>query len=257
MMYSPENNQFLNIAQNWFESLNSLAKTKYPDKYLTFFGEYSPFRHGDTEMEHFKIVSEALKNEYKAIKSNIEDLDNDKWYLLIRDYIYFLSMCEKGFMYNANTEIGYEVSYKIDKSFDRYTLSVDGGEANITYSFQDSSINLPGIDINAVQDDEDPLGFIKEDMPKKDIDTVLFIEVNIKRETGSSNQFKFIYSSEVPYIDKWDKISLDVAKELTKRFIINNFKNILVNVIFQKSRLATTEWNNELFLSYMKGIFDD
>ena len=97
----------------------------------------------------------------------------------------------------------------------------------------------------------------REDMPKKDIDTVLFIEVNIERETNTSNQFKFIYSSEVPYIDKWDKVSLDVAKELTKRFIINNFKNILLNVIFQKSRLVTTEWNNELFLGYMKGIFDD
>ena len=245
MIYDNKNNKFTDLAYSWFNLLEDISSIE-PKRTLKDMEEYERLdKHMDrVECNVFKRMISSINGDYLSCIKDLESTDN-KWFLTVRDYIYFVKICEKIFMFN-NSEEESDLFAKIDDLKDLFYLELTNSEYKIKISFQDSSINMPGSH-TGIPDDDDPLGFMKE--PSRDeINYVLFINIDTYRDFGEkmTDSFKFIYNSNMNYNDESDEIQCKVIRNIITKMIINQLNYILETVIPSMSRISSSCWKRDV-----------
>ena len=242
MIYDPNANKFVELALNTFYSCELIAGMEDNGKKPVVSEDYKKMKkymNADSFREA-KTYINSLNSLFEECKTLINRTKSKEWYLALRDYIYFIKVCEKAFMYNNDNDE--DIYCEIVEFKDIFTIIANTNDYKIKISFQDSSINMPGVNIDMTNDD-DPLDFMREKEQDKS-NKVLFINIDITRNfgVGMNQSFRFIYNSGNNIDDQIDILLLNVIENIVSEMIYKQFVYILSNTIISKSKILHSQW---------------
>lgn len=183
----------------------------------------------------------AIELSFSVIEDNLASDNIEQRLSYIKQFIEFLFVAEKCYMYNNSDE---SCVYSV-KDQDTLTLIVSDIDKSVDVSiqFQNSAIKIP-------ESGSSLLGYINgEDNADS---TVTFIKIHVNRNFGNKNNtdYKFILGSDLPSSDESDLIMVNNIMNLVGQYILFTTHKIFDNYIPHYINITT----NYTFMDVLEGI---
>lgn len=224
-----EFNRYTAIARAYQDILNEAAELPTIENRL---GKYKQLSELSSEVDMFKSYFHLVLGNNLCLIKNNNTHDIDARLYGLKDFVEFLMISEKVYMYN-NTDMKSVYAEAVDDRKSNIHVIDEENSVHYIIQYEDSSIRIP-------DNSSSLLGFLNDDSDVNEMksDNLVFINLIIKRTNGNkTDNISFIHGSEIPTKSEYDILMIENALNMISKLILNCIYDILDNYVINYTNI--------------------